>query len=184
MDVNSIFFDPASTHYYYAVVPTNAIGIMGTPSIAPDSIVPTFDTANGAPAFFIQTQPSSTGEWQVAVQSTHPLQSAPHLTVESPHKDNYTVFLTQETEMKWIGTLRTNGFPPTGIYLYKIRGQTPSGVTGTRIWQGQTFNYLASAASRNVTVAPNPLYAGQGKHLSFYPKGLTVEILRCFRKLN
>jgi len=176
IDVNSVFFDPANTHYYYAVVPVNAMGIMGTPSIAPNDIVPRFDTPSNAPAFFVQTQLHGTGAWQVEVQSTLPLQSAPHLTVESPNKDSYTVFLTQETETKWIGTLRTNGFPPTGIYLYKIRGQTPAGVTGTRIWQGQTFNYVANSANRNVTVAPNPLYAGQGRHLTFYPTGLTVEI--------
>ena len=170
-------------HYYYAVVPVDAMGIMGTPSIVPNSIVPEIDPVNGAPVFFIQTQPRGTGEWQVEVQSTQPLQSAPHLTAESPNKKNYTVFLTQETATKWIGTLRTNGFPPTGIYLYKIRGQTPTGVTGTRIWQGQTFNYIANSAERIVTVAPNPLYVAQGKHLSFYPKGLTVEIYDAFGSL-
>ena len=97
--------------YYYAVVPVDAMGIMGTPSIVPNSIVPEIDTVNGAPGFFIQTQPRGTGEWQVQVQSTQPLQSAPHLTVESPNKDGYTIFLRQETATKWIGTLRTNGFP-------------------------------------------------------------------------
>ena len=45
----------------------------------------------------------------------------------------------------------------------KIHGQTPTGITGTRIWRGQTFNYIASSANRNVTVAPNPLYVEQGK---------------------
>ncbi len=174
--VSSIFFDPENTHYYYAVVPTNAMGIMGTPSIAPNDIVPRFDTPGGAPAFFVRTQPHGTGAWQVEVQSTQPLQSAPHLTVESPNKESYTISLTRETETRWIGILRTNGFPPSGVYLYKIRGQTSAGVTGTRIWQGQTFNYIANSAHRNVTVAPNPLYAGQGKHLAFYPNGLTVEI--------
>ena len=183
VDMNSIFFDPANTHYYYAVVPVSATGIMGTPNIAPNGIVPRFDTPSNAPAFFVQTQPHGTGAWHVEVQSTLPLQSAPHLTVESPNKESYTVFLTQETETKWIGTLRTNGFPLTGVYLYKILGQTPAGVTGTRIWQGQTFNYVANSANRNVTVAPNPLYAGQGKHLSFYPKGLTVEIYDAFGSL-
>ncbi len=170
-------------HYYYAVVPVDAMGIMGTPSIVPNSIAPEIDAVNGAPAFFIQTQPRGTGEWQVEVQSTQPLQSAPHLSVESPNKDDYTVFLTQETATKWIGTLRTNGFPPTGIYLYKIRGQTLSGVTGTQIQQGQTFNYIANSAEQIVTVAPNPLYVAQGKHLSFYPNGLTVEIYDAFGSL-
>ena len=183
INIDSEFFDPSNYHYYYAVVPVDAMGIMGTPSIVPNSIVPGIDTVNGAPAFFIQTQPISTGEWQVEVQSTQPLQSAPHLTVESPNKDDYTVFLTQETATRWIGTLRTNGFPPTGIYLYEIHGQTPSGVTGTRIWRGQTFNYIANNADRIVTVAPNPLYVAQGKHLSFYPKGLTVEIYDAFGSL-
>ena len=176
IDVNSEFFDPNNFHYYYAVVPVDAIGLMGTPSIVPDSITPSVDTVSGAPAFFIQTQPRGTGEWNVEVQSTYPLQAAPHLTVEGPNRNEYTVFLTREAETRWFGTLRTNGFPPTGIYLYKIRGQTATGVTGTRIWQGRTFNYVANSQNRNVIVAPNPLYTGQGKHLTFYPKGLTVEI--------
>ena len=176
IDVGSEFFDPNNLHYYYAVVPVDAIGLMGTPSIAPDGIIPSVDTTSAAPAFFIDTQPNGTGEWQVEVQSTRPLQAAPHLIVESPDNNDYTVVLTQETETKWLGTLRTNGFPPTGIYLYKIRGQSAAGVTGTRIWQGRTFNYIANSAHRNVMVAPNPLYAGQGKHLTFYPKGLTIEI--------
>ena len=176
IDVNSEFFDPNNLHYYYAVVPVDAMGLMGTPSIVPDSITPGVDTVSEAPAFFIQTQPHGTGEWNVEVQSTYPLQASPHLTVEGPHRNEYTVFLTQETETKWYGTLRTNGFPPAGIYLYKIQGQTATGITGTRIWQGRTFNYVANSANRNVIVAPNPLYVGQGKHLTFYPKGLTVEI--------
>ena len=176
IDVNSEFFDSNRLHYYYAVVPVDAMGLMGTPSIVADSIVPSVDATSGAPAFFINTQPHGTGEWHVEVQSTHPLQSAPALTVEGPDRNGYTVFLTQATETKWRGTLRTHGFPPTGIYLYKIRGQTPAGVTGTQIWQGQTFSYIASHTNQNVTVAPNPLHAGQGTHLTFYPKGLTVEI--------
>ena len=176
IDVNSEFFDPNNFHYYYAVVPVNAMGLMGTPDIVPDSITPSVDTASGAPTFFIQTQPHGTGEWNVEVQSTQPLQASPQLTVEGPNRNEYTVFLTQETETKWSGQLQTNGFPPTGIYLYKIRGQTIAGITGTRIWQGRTFNYVANSQNRNVIVAPNPLYTGQGKHLSFYPKGLTVEI--------
>ena len=188
IDVNSEFFDPNNLRYSYAVVPIDAMGLMGTPSIVPESITPSVDTLSGAPAFFIRTQPHGTGEWNVEVQSTFPLQAAPYLTVEGPNRDEYTVFLTQSTETKWFGTLRTNGFPPTGIYLYKIRGQTAAGVTGTRIWQGRTFNYVANSQNRNVIVAPNPLYAGQGKHLTFYPKGLTVEIydalgnsLKCWR---
>ena len=176
IDVTSEFFDPNNFHYYYAVVPVDAMGFMGTPNIVPDSITPSVDTVSGAPSFFIHTQPHGVGEWNVEVQSTQPLQASPHLTVEGPNRNEYTVFLTQKTKTKWFGTLRTNGFPPTGIYLYKIQGQTAAGITGTRIWQGQTFNYVANSQNRNVIVAPNPLYVGQGKHLTFYPKGLTVEI--------
>ena len=77
IDVNSQLFDPNNLHYYYAVVPVNAMGLMGTPSIVLDSITPRVDTAGGAPAFFIHTQPHGTGEWNVEVQSTQPLQK-PH----------------------------------------------------------------------------------------------------------
>ncbi len=182
-DVDVEFTNPDSfyyyknIHYYYAVVPVDVFGIMGTPSIVPESIIPDVVTANDAPAFFINTEPHRTGEWQIEVQSTHPLLSAPQLTVESPNRENYTVFLTQETTTKWRGTLRTNGFPPSGIYLYKVTGQTPSGTTGNHIWQGRVFNYIANNTHRNVLVSPNPVRAGQGdQHLTFYPNGLTVEI--------
>ena len=40
IDINSEFFDPNNLHYYYAVVPVDAIGLMGTPSIVPQSITP------------------------------------------------------------------------------------------------------------------------------------------------
>ncbi len=179
IDITNEDFDPNSFDYYYAyaVVPVDAMGIMGTPSIVPDSITPSVDTANGAPAFFIRTEAHSIGVWHVGVQSTLPLQSAPRLTVESPNKHSYTVILTQESAKKWRGTLHTNGFPPTGTYLYKIIGQTPSGITGDKIWHGRSFNYVANNINRNVSVAPNPVRAAQGnQHLTFYPRGLKVEI--------
>lgn len=176
-DVDLEFTEPNDVHYYYAVVPVNTIGIMGTPSIIPDSITPSIDAENEAPAFFISTQPQTTGKWNVEVQSTHPLQSAPRLSVENPNRDNYTIILTQETATKWEGTLDTNGFPPAGIYLYKISGQTSSGITGTQIWQGRIFNYSVKNTDRNVVVAPNPIRPEHGnQHVSFYPNGLTVEI--------
>lgn len=176
-DIDLEFTDPNDVYYYYAVVPVDSVGIMGTPSIIPDGIKSNVDLSSEAPAFFINTIPSRTGEWQVEVQSTQPLQSAPSLTVESPNKDTYTVVLTQETETKWRGVLQTNGFPPTGIYLYKISGITSYGIWGDHIWQGRVFNYAVIDSNRNVTVAPNPLRSGQAnQHLTFYPKGLKVEI--------
>ncbi|MCG9128017.1 T9SS type A sorting domain-containing protein [Candidatus Poribacteria bacterium] len=176
-DVDFEFYEPNEVHYYYAVVPVNEIGIMGTPTIIPEGITPSIDTLNGAPAFFINTQPQRTGVWNVEVQSTHALQSAPSLTVESPDRDNYTITLTQETATKWKGTLRTNGFPSAGIYLYTIQGKTSSGVTGNQIWQGRIFNYAIKYTERNVVVAPNPIRPEHGnQHISFYPNGLNVEI--------
>lgn len=176
VDVTSDFFDANAVHYFYAVVPVDAMGIMGTPSLTPDSITPAFDAGNSAPAFFIETQPRGTGVWHVAVRSTHELQNTPTLDVENPNGQRHLIFLTRETPMKWVGTLTTDGFPPNGTYLYQIRGETAAGVSGSRIWQGRTFNYVAKNTERNVTVAPNPLYAGQSGHLQFYPRGLTVEI--------
>ncbi len=176
IDVNSEFFTPDTLHYAYAVVPMDALGLMGTPSIVPNTIAPETTAMQAAPAFFIRTQPHGTGEWHVEVESTYPLQAAPALTVETPDNEHYTVFLTQQTGTTWRGTFRTHLFPPPGVYLYKIQGQTAAGMIGSRIWQGQTFNYVARSENRTVTVAPNPLYAGQGTHLTFYPAGLTVEI--------
>lgn len=176
-DIDPAFTEPNDVHYYYAVIPIDAIGIMGTPSIVPDSITPTVDSANEAPSFFIKTQPVRTGEWQVEVQSTHPLQSAPQLMIESPNRNNYFINLKQETAKKWSGTHFSIGFPETGIYLYHISGITPNGISGNQIWQGRIFNYIANNANRNVMVTPNPIRASRGdQHVTFLPNGLTIEI--------
>ena len=177
-DIDPEFTEPNDVHYYYAVVPVDTVGIMGTPSIVPESITPSVDTANEAPAFFIRTQPIRTGEWQVDIQSTRPLQSAPQLTVETPNRNNYNIPLIQESATKWRGIYYTNGFPQTGLYLYKIVGKTPAGIIGNQIWQGRIFNYVANNTNnRKVVVAPNPVHALQSnQHLTFFPNGLTVEI--------
>ncbi len=176
-DVDPEVNEPSEVHYYYAVVPVDNMGIMGTPSIAPDSITPIIDAATQAPSFFIKTQQHGTGTWHVEVTSTHVLQRAPLLSVAAPNRDNYTINLSQESATKWHGTLHTNGFPPTGIYLYQISGRNLSGKTGHRIWQGQSFSYLQNSTHRTVVVAPNPIRPEFGnQHLSFYPKGLRVEI--------
>lgn len=176
-DIDPDFTEPNSVHYYYAVVPVSAIGIMGTPSIVPESIAPAVDITNEAPAFFIRTSPTHTGQWQVEVQSTRPLLSAPQLTIESPNRENSNISLTQETTTKWRGIFYTNGFPQSGIYLYNISGITPSGMSGSQIWQGKTFKYVANDIDKNVFVIPNPLNAGQGsQHITFIPNGLSIEI--------
>ena len=176
-DVDPEFTEPSEVHYYYAVVPVDNVGIMGTPIIAPDSITPIIDATNQAPSFFINTQQHGTGSWNVEVTSSHVLQSAPLLSVAAPNRDNYNIILSQESATKWSGTLHTNGFPPTGIYLYKISGRNLSGKTGNKIWQGQSFSYLQNSTNRKVVVAPNPIRPALGnQHISFYPKGLKVEI--------
>ena len=50
IDVDSSFFDPQGTRYFYAVVPVDAVGIMGTPSIEPDGITPVFSPSDIAAA--------------------------------------------------------------------------------------------------------------------------------------
>ena len=175
--VESASEESNKVHYYYAVVPVDAMGIMGTPNIAPASFSPSLESASQAPSFFIKTQQHSIGAWHVEVRSTHVLQSAPLLSVETPNKDNYNVNLSKVSPTKWHGTLHTNGFPPTGIYLYKISGKNLSGKMGNRIWQGQSFSHLHNSTHRKVVVAPNPIRQTSGnQHLSFYPKGLKVKI--------
>ena len=55
IDVDDSRFNPENTRYYYAVVPVDAIGIMGTPSIDPNGITPIFNPPN-TPAAPMQTQ--------------------------------------------------------------------------------------------------------------------------------
>ena len=55
IDVDDSRFNPEDTRYFYAVVPVDAIGIMGTPSIDPNGITPIFNPPN-IPAAPVQTQ--------------------------------------------------------------------------------------------------------------------------------
>ena len=50
IDVNNARFDPQGTRYFYAVVPVDVIGIMGTPSIDPNGITPVFSPSDIAAA--------------------------------------------------------------------------------------------------------------------------------------
>ena len=55
IDVDDTRFDGQDTRYFYAVVPVDAIGIMGTPSIDPNGITPIFNPLD-IPAAPMQTQ--------------------------------------------------------------------------------------------------------------------------------
>ena len=55
IDVGSTRFDPLTTRYFYAVVPVDAIGIMGMPSIDPNGITPIFNPPD-IPAAPMQTR--------------------------------------------------------------------------------------------------------------------------------
>ena len=55
IDVEDTRFNPQTTRYFYAVVPVDAIGIMGTPSIDPDGITPIFNPSD-IPAAPMRTQ--------------------------------------------------------------------------------------------------------------------------------
>ena len=89
------------------------------------------------------------------------------LSVEAPNRNTYNITLSQVSPTKWRGTLQTNGFPATGIYLYKISGKNLSGKTGNSIWQGQSFHYLQNSTNRKVVVAPNPIRPSSGTPTPF-----------------
>ena len=55
INVGSSRFEPLNTRYFYAVVPVDAIGIMGTPSIDPNGITPIFNPLD-IPAAPMQTR--------------------------------------------------------------------------------------------------------------------------------
>ena len=56
IDVDNTRFDPENTRYYYAVVPVDTTGIMGTPSIDPNGITLDFDLPPDIPAAPTQTR--------------------------------------------------------------------------------------------------------------------------------
>ena len=176
INVDSLFFEIENTRYYYAVVPVSAAEIMGTPSIDPHGISPSFSAARGAPAFFINTQQGPIGEWNVEVSGTQNLSAAPRLTVSFPDGSAHTVNLSSKSNARWSGKLMLNGFPPAGIYTYHIMGKTESGSAGTQILNGRTFQYAPQSAERNLAVAPNPLYASRDESIYFYPRGMKVKI--------
>jgi len=176
MDVNVIQpdFDYGSVHYYYAVVPLNEYGIMGTPAIASGGITPTVPP----PTIIINTQALAPGEWQVTLQASQPLSEPPDVVTIIPDGRRIPVKLSKsaEADQVWQGKLSVDFFPPTGIYTFiaSVRGR--AGNVGTVITEGQQFQYINDAENQEVICGPNPFNPDIHKNFKFYPPGFQIRI--------
>ena len=173
VNVDQFGFDPKFVRYYYAVVPLNEYGIMGTPAIANDGITPTAPP----PTIIINTQALAPGEWQVDLRASQPLRASPDLVSIIPDGRRIPIKLSKsaENDQVWQGKLSVDFFPPTGTYTFiaSVRGR--AGNVGTVITQGGQFRYGSDGEDQEVTCGPNPFNPGI-QNLKFYPPGFQIKI--------
>jgi hypothetical protein len=176
MDVNVSVdgFDPKSIRYYYAVVPVNGYGIMGTPAIASGGITPT----TPPPTVIINTQALAPGEWQVSLRASQPLREPPNLVSIIPDGRRIPVKLSKsaEDDQVWQGKLSVDFFPPTGTYTFIASARGRAGNVGTVITEGRQFRYVSDAEDQEVICGPNPFKPGVHGTLKFYPPGFKIRI--------
>ena len=143
LDVNSPRFDPQNTHYYYAIVPVNAIGLMGTPGIDPNGITPTFTPVNTTAAAPTHTRlfqsypnPFNPDVWiPYELAEEAPVSIAIYnivgqlvrildLGVQSPGQ-----YINKGTAAYWDGRTLSGERTSSGVYFYMLRA---GGFVGTQ----------------------------------------------------
>ena len=134
IDVDSIRFDPVNTRYYYAVVPVDAIGIMGTPSIDPDGITPIFNPLN-IPAAPMRTQllQSYPNPFNPDVWIPYELGEDSAVSVEIYDTSGQLVrtlqvgmkkrgqYITKDKAVYWDGRTQLGERATSGVYFYVLR---------------------------------------------------------------
>ncbi|MFC1714987.1 MXAN_6640 family putative metalloprotease [Candidatus Poribacteria bacterium] len=174
IDVDVFGFDRGQVRYYYAVVPMNEYGIMGTPAITSNGITPTAPP----PTLAISTQLLAPGEWQVTLHASQPLREAPSLINITPDGRRITVKLSKSGENDWLwqGELFVDLFPPTGAYTFVASAKGRAGNLGTVITEGEQFQYANDAEKQEVVCGPNPFRPAVDGSLKFYPRGFQISV--------
>jgi hypothetical protein len=175
VDTTNPDFDPSNIRYFYAVVPVDALGLMGMPSASEVGISP---ITLAAPAFFIRTDERALGEWEVQVVSSHPLQAPPRLICVTPNSEVIQVDLQSYDEkgIFWRGTLSLKSFPMRGSYTFSISGVGKGGEIGSAILSGKKLVYYPPKVLDRMQLSRRIFKPMRDGQLEFYPRGMKVKI--------
>jgi hypothetical protein len=134
IDVNSTRFNPSETRYFYAVVPVDAIGIMGTPSIDLNGITPIFDPPD-IPAAPMQTRlfQSYPNPFNPDVWIPYELGEDALVSVEIYNMSGQLVrtlhvgmkkrgqYITKDKAVYWDGRTQLGERATSGVYFYVLK---------------------------------------------------------------
>jgi hypothetical protein len=134
IDVNNTRFDPQGTRYFYAVVPVDAVGIMGTPSIDPDGITPVFSPSDIAAApMRTQLLQSYPNPFNPDVWIPYELGEDASVSVEIYNISGQLVrtlpigmknrgqYITKDKAVYWDGRAQSGERAASGVYFYVLK---------------------------------------------------------------
>ncbi len=134
-DLSSPSFNPQSVTYYYAVVPVNALGIMGTPSIGLNGFTPTFKPEMNIPAAPIRTRllQSYPNPFNPDVWMPYELAEGSSVLIEIYNMAGQLVrtlelglkppgqYITKERAAYWDGRTQLGEHAASGVYFYVLK---------------------------------------------------------------
>ena len=167
VDLDLTQAEPLNVLYYYAIVPVDALGLMGTASVDLTGIVPT----NSAPLFAIEAAPVVPGRWDVMVVSTKELSDTPDLSYRLPDGRRLEIALKQMAQRQWKGQLLVPGSTSTGLGAFRVLGRDLLGQSGSWIIAGQ---YLEIPTMPMLRVQPSILR--QDGMFKFSPIGYHIRV--------
>jgi hypothetical protein len=166
-------FDPRQVRYYYAVVPVDRFGIMGSPAIAPGGVSP---VPPAAPAFLVSTREPRPGVWLIRVGSTVPLADAPSLVLTRPNGRQDDIPVERVEDDLWEAEFQHRTFPVAGLYRFRVRGVSQSGEWGSWVLSGATYRYAPAALRPRMLILPSRVHRAGDGPIEFYPPGMRVRV--------
>lgn len=134
VNVEDNSFDPQDTRYFYAVVPVDAVGIMGTPSIDPNGITPLFNLL-ALPAAPMRTQllQSYPNPFNPDVWIPYELEEDASVSVEIYNISGQLVrilqvgmkkrgqYIAKDKAVYWDGLTQLGERAASGVYFYVLK---------------------------------------------------------------
>ncbi|MCZ6681378.1 MAG: T9SS type A sorting domain-containing protein [Candidatus Poribacteria bacterium] len=135
VDVNSTGFDPQGFRYYYAVVPVDAMGLMGTPSMEENGIIPAFvpPTETAAPPIRTRLMQSYPNPFNPDVWIPYELAEDTPVSIQIYNLAGQVVrtlelgmkprgqYITKGKAAYWDGRIQTGERAASGVYFYVLK---------------------------------------------------------------